>query len=99
MRLPNARIWLPCTFLLLLSACAGNVPKPRHVSQPKAPAAALLVPCRPLVPDADDSAAAALAADTENAERYLECQALELGLLRYVQQLIDAGQLAPLPSH
>ena len=50
-------------------------------------------PCRALVADAGNDAAAALKADADNSGSHIECQARQLGLLGIVWELIARGLL------
>ncbi len=74
--LPRALILLVAAFPIALSSCASNkllpVPPPRPaITQCDAQA---LAACEPMVADADPSLVAMLAADAENAGRFIACQ-------------------------
>lgn len=52
-----------------------------------------LEPCKPLAADAGMLVSHALEADTVNASQYVECQALQLGLLGIVYEFVNRGLL------
>lgn len=84
-----------CLCLLQCASCAPS----KQLSRPPSPTSLGVVqktdiePCRALVADAGNDAAAALKADADNSGAHIECQARQLGLLGIVWELIARGLL------